>query len=51
MIPEIVNHLRVLAQTCTRLARGCPHLATCHGLGEIAIELMTKAKALEDFQQ
>jgi hypothetical protein len=51
MIPEIVDYLRDLAQTCTRLARGCPHLATSHGLEEIAIDLMTKARVLEDFKQ
>jgi hypothetical protein len=44
---DIVTYLREIAQTCTRLARTCPHLATAHGLEEIAVDLMAKAKELE----
>jgi hypothetical protein len=50
MVLEIAKYLRDLAQTCTRLARTCPHSATSRGLEEIAIDLMAKAKELEDFQ-
>lgn len=50
MILEIAKYLRDLAQTCTRLARACPHSATSHGLEEVALDLMAKAKELEDFQ-
>ncbi len=46
---DTVKYLREIAQTCTRLARACPHTATAHGLEEVAIDLM--AKALEhDFR-
>lgn len=47
---DVIKYLRDLAQTCTRLARACPHLATAHGLEEIALDLMAKAKELEDFR-
>lgn len=47
MMPEIITYLREIAQTCTRLARVCPDLATSHGLEEIAVDLMSKAKELE----
>jgi hypothetical protein len=47
---EVIEYLRDLAQTCTRLARACPHLATAHGLEEVAHDLMAKAKELEDLQ-
>lgn len=47
---EVIKYLRDLAQTCTRLAHTCPHLATAHGLEEIAHDLMAKAKELEDLQ-
>jgi hypothetical protein len=50
MTSEVIEYLRQLAHTCTRLARVCPHLATAHGLEEIALDLMAKAKELEDFQ-
>jgi len=50
MTLEIVKYYRELAQTCTRLARACPHSATSHKLEEIALELMQKAKELEDSQ-
>ncbi len=49
---DTVTYLRETAQTCTRLARTCPHLATAHGLEEIAVDLMAKAKDLErDYSQ
>ena len=44
---ETIEYLRVIAQTCTRLARGCPDVATAHGLEEIAVGLMAKAHELE----
>ena len=47
MNPETIKYLRDVAQTCTRLARACPHLATSHGLEEIAVDLMAKAEELE----
>jgi hypothetical protein len=47
---EVIKYLRDVAQTCTRLARACPHQATAHGLEEVAHDLMAKAKELEDFQ-
>ena len=42
-----ITYLREIAQTCTRLARTCPHQATSHGLEEIAVDLMAKAQELE----
>jgi hypothetical protein len=44
---ETITYLREMAQTCTRLARTCPHMATSHGLEEVAHDLMAKAKELE----
>ncbi len=44
---DIVKLLREMAQTCTRLARRCPHRATSHGLEEIAVGLAAKAEELE----
>jgi hypothetical protein len=44
----MIEYLREIAQTCTRLARACPHLPTAHGLEEVAIDLMAKARELED---
>ena len=44
---DTVKYLREMAQTCVRLARACPHLATAHGLEELATDLMTKARELE----
>jgi len=51
MLEELTKYLRDLAQTCTRLARVCPHGPTSHGLEEIALDLMVKAKELEDVQR
>lgn len=45
---EIVKYLREIAHTCTRLARACPDLVTSHGLEEVAVDLMAKARQLED---
>ncbi len=50
MTLELIKYLRDLAQTCTRLARICPDLAISHGLEEIAVDLMAKAKELEGLQ-
>jgi hypothetical protein len=44
---DTVKYLREIAQTCTRLARACPHTATAHGLEEVAVDLMAKAQELE----
>jgi len=49
MITELIASLRRLAQTCSRLANGCPHTPTSHGLEEVAVELMDKAEELEKF--
>ena len=48
MISDVAKYLRELAQTCTCLARVCPHLATSQGLEEIAADLMAKARELEE---
>jgi hypothetical protein len=44
---DTITYLREIAQTCTRLARACPHRATSHGLEEVATDLMAKAHELE----
>lgn len=44
---ELINNLREIAHTCTRLARACPHSPTSHGLEEVAMDLMAKVKELE----
>jgi hypothetical protein len=48
MNSDLIRYLREMAQTCTRLARACPHLATSHGLEEVAHNLMAKAKELDE---
>ena len=48
MMPELVKYLRDIAQTCTRLARACPDRGTSHGLEEMAVDLMAKAKEVEE---
>jgi hypothetical protein len=48
MMLEIIQYLRERALTCTRLARACPDLSTSHGLEEVALDLMAKAKELEE---
>jgi len=47
MMLETIKYLREIAQTCTRLARGCPDVETAHGLEAIAVGLMAKAHELE----
>ena len=42
------SYLREQAQRCMRLARGCPHLPTCHELEAVGIELMQKAAEVDD---
>lgn len=51
MTSEIVEYLRELAQTCTCLARACPDMATWLGLKEVAVDLLAKAKELEESQK
>ena len=51
MTADLVTYLRETAHTCTRLARACPHQATAHGLEEVAIDLMAKARELEHQQR
>lgn len=50
MISEIVKYLREAAQTCVSLARACPHRATALGLDELAVDMMAKAKELEELK-
>lgn len=51
MMTEVVKYLREIAHTCTRLARACPHSPSSDGLEEVAIDLMAKAKELEQLHQ
>jgi hypothetical protein len=44
---DTVNYLRDIAQTCTRLARACPHKPTSLALEEVAVDLMAKAREIE----
>jgi hypothetical protein len=44
---DTIQYLREVAQTCTQLARACPHLPTARRLEEVAIDLMAKALELE----
>jgi hypothetical protein len=48
MIAEITNYLRTTAHTCILLARGCPDMATSRSHEEVAIDLMAKAKEIEE---
>jgi hypothetical protein len=48
MVAEITNYLRSTAHTCIFLARACPDMATSRGLEEVAIDLMAKAKEIEE---
>jgi len=48
---DLVTYLRQTAETCTRLARTCPHRATAHSLEAIAVDLMAKAGELENEQR
>jgi hypothetical protein len=47
MMMEAIHYMREIAQTCTKLARACPHKPTSHGLEEVAVDLMAKAHELE----
>ncbi|MBO0716795.1 MAG: hypothetical protein J2P55_05595 [Rhizobiales bacterium] len=49
MVAEIANYLRNTAHTCMLLARACPDMATSRGLEEVAIDLIAKAKEIEEF--
>ena len=42
------SYMRDLAQRCTRAARDCPHRPTSHELEAIGVELMEKAKELDE---
>jgi hypothetical protein len=44
---DTIHYLRDIAQTCTRLARACPHKATSLALEEVAVDLMAKAREIE----
>jgi hypothetical protein len=48
MIAGITNYLRSRAHTCILLARACPDMATSRGLEELAIDLMARAKEIEE---
>ena len=48
MVAEIANYLRSTAHTCILLARACPDVVTSRGLEEVAIDLMAKAKEIEE---
>ena len=48
LIAEIANYLRKTAETCVFLARACPDMPTARGLEEMAIDLMAKAKEIEE---
>ena len=45
------TYMRDLAQRCTRAARDCPHRPTSNELEAIGVELMEKAKQLDEFNQ
>jgi hypothetical protein len=45
------SYMRALAQRCTNAARDCPHLPTSHELEAIGVELMEKAKELDEMNQ
>lgn len=49
--PADSSYMRDLAQRCTRVARECPHLPTSHELEAIGVELMEKAKELDELGQ
>ena len=48
MIAEITNYLRSMAHTCILLARACSDMATSRSLEEVDIDLMAKAKEIEE---
>ncbi len=45
------SYMRELAHRCTRAARDCPHLPTSHELEAIGVELMERAKELDELNQ
>jgi hypothetical protein len=45
------SYIRELAHRCTRAARDCPHLPTSHELEAIGVELMERAKELDELNQ
>lgn len=47
MVKDIVDELRVIAQRCTRLARGCLDRELARALEELGINLATKASEFE----
>lgn len=48
MIAEITNYLRNMAHTCILLARACPDTPTSRSLEEVAIDLMAKAREIDE---
>lgn len=42
------SYLREQAQRCVRMARDCPHVPTAHQLEAIGMELMEKAREVDD---
>ncbi|HEY6620883.1 MAG TPA: hypothetical protein VIY68_15160 [Steroidobacteraceae bacterium] len=48
MMTELIEYLRQVALTCTRLAHNCPHKPTAHALEGVAVDLMGKARELEN---
>jgi hypothetical protein len=42
------SYLREQAQRCVQLARDCPDVGTSHQLEAIGVELMLKAKEIDD---
>jgi hypothetical protein len=45
---EIIRYLRELAHDCARIARDCPYPRTSRVLEELAVDIMAKAKEIED---
>jgi hypothetical protein len=45
---EIIRYLRELAHDCARIARDCPYPRTARVLEELAVDIMAKAKEIED---
>jgi hypothetical protein len=45
---EVIRYLRELAHDCGRIARDCPYPRTSRVLEELAVDIMAKAKEIED---
>jgi hypothetical protein len=45
---EVIQYLRDLAHDCARIARDCPYPRTSRVLEELAVDIMAKAKEIED---